>query len=177
MPDLFDAPDPYDERARLLFAVEQAGSRLEPHELDAIMPAPNRVEAPYLFGLMRRATAERMAVALNGGPSFTNAESRAWYARLAVRALETCAEILSEARAFVPTHRHRKGGLYRVVARGRLERDLAPVVIYASPEGLVWVRPAAEFDDGRFAPLTDDEAHAAAVRRTTRADARSEGGR
>lgn len=57
------------------------------------------------------------------------------------------------AQGWRPTHRHRKGGLYRVVARGSIEADLTPAVIYDDAEGRVWVRPAAEFDDGRFAAL------------------------
>ena len=52
-----------------------------------------------------------------------------------------------------PTHRHRKGGLYRVVSRAVWEPDRSPCVIYDDAEGNTWVRPAAEFDDGRFTPL------------------------
>lgn len=52
-----------------------------------------------------------------------------------------------------PTHRHRKGGLYRVVASGVWEADRSPVVIYDDEEGQVWVRPTEEFEDGRFAIL------------------------
>ena len=53
-----------------------------------------------------------------------------------------------------PTHKHLKsGGLYREIALGRLEWNLAPVVIYDNAKGEVWVRPAAEFYDGRFEPL------------------------
>ncbi len=51
------------------------------------------------------------------------------------------------------THRHRKGGLYRVIARGEFEADLKPCVIYDDAAGRVWVRPATEFDDGRFVAL------------------------
>ncbi|MBW4708203.1 hypothetical protein KX928_10445 [Roseobacter sp. YSTF-M11] len=50
------------------------------------------------------------------------------------------------------THRHRKGGLYRVLARGILESDRSDVVIYDDPDGTVWVRCAREFEDGRFIP-------------------------
>lgn len=47
--------------------------------------------------------------------------------------------------------RHRKGGTYEVIAVGRLEADLSPVVIYqADKDASVWVRPLAEFEDGRF---------------------------
>lgn len=48
--------------------------------------------------------------------------------------------------------RHVKtGGLYQEIARGRLEADETPVVIYvAESDHRVWVRPVAEFDDGRF---------------------------
>lgn len=51
-------------------------------------------------------------------------------------------------------YRHRKGGMYRIIARGFLERDLTPVVIYQSLDNdKYWVRPAMEFDDGRFEAL------------------------
>ncbi len=48
------------------------------------------------------------------------------------------------------THRHRKGGLYRVIAEGVWEPDRSPVVIYDDESGQVWVRPKEEFEDGRF---------------------------
>ena len=51
------------------------------------------------------------------------------------------------------THRHRKGGLYRVLGRGILEADRSDVVIYDDVEGTVWVRPVVEFEDGRFTPV------------------------
>ena len=53
-----------------------------------------------------------------------------------------------------PTHRHRKGGEYRVVRRGRLEWNLEPAVIYESKDGTTWIRPEAEFEDGRFTLLS-----------------------
>jgi hypothetical protein len=56
--------------------------------------------------------------------------------------------------------RHRKGGVYRVVSNAVREDDLVPVVVYKEeyPQGeffdrkltLIWVRPLAEFTDGRF---------------------------
>ena len=54
---------------------------------------------------------------------------------------------------WTPTHRHRKGGLYRVVGTAILEADRSDVVIYDDAEGQVWVRDAAEFNDGRFEKL------------------------
>ena len=54
---------------------------------------------------------------------------------------------------WTPTHRHKKGGLYRVVAHGLLEADRSDVVVYDDAEGTTWVRPAAEFYDGRFTLL------------------------
>lgn len=58
-----------------------------------------------------------------------------------------------------PTHHHRKGGLYRLIARGRIEATLEPCAIYASVrDDLVWVRPQAEFEDGRFTRLVPEAA-------------------
>lgn len=49
--------------------------------------------------------------------------------------------------------RHRKtGGLYEELHRALVERDLTPVVVYRGEDGQVWVRPAKQFDDGRFEP-------------------------
>ncbi len=53
--------------------------------------------------------------------------------------------------------RHRKGGTYAVVAVARMEANLYPAVVYKSErDGLVWVRPLEEFEDGRFVQITDD---------------------
>jgi hypothetical protein len=54
---------------------------------------------------------------------------------------------------WVATHRHKKGGLYRVVRYGLLEADRSDVVIYDDADGLTWVRDKAEFEDGRFTRL------------------------
>ncbi len=53
-----------------------------------------------------------------------------------------------------PTHRHKKGGLYRFLGRGTLESDRSEVVIYDDEDGTIWVRTAVEFDDGRFSPYS-----------------------
>lgn len=53
-------------------------------------------------------------------------------------------------------YEHRKGGRYRLLKRGTNEADQTPVVIYQSlQDGRVWVRPASEFDDGRFTVIED----------------------
>ena len=54
---------------------------------------------------------------------------------------------------WMPTHRHRKGGLYRVLGGAIWEPDRSPVVIYDDAQGNVWVRPRETFEDGRFEPL------------------------
>lgn len=52
--------------------------------------------------------------------------------------------------------RHRKGGEYTVIAVARIEADLSPVIVYRSDaDGRSWVRPLAEFEDGRFTQITD----------------------
>jgi len=61
------------------------------------------------------------------------------------------------AAPWAPTHRHRKGGLYRVLSDGIYEPDRSAVVIYDDVDGSVWVRPASEFWDGRFATITTVE--------------------
>lgn len=54
-----------------------------------------------------------------------------------------------------PTHRHYKGGLYRVVARGKIEADLSPVVIYDNKQGETWVRPVRDFEEYLMSPDSD----------------------
>lgn len=50
----------------------------------------------------------------------------------------------------------RSGGIYEVLHAASLEATLEPVVVYRScSDGSVWVRPAAEFSDGRFVAETD----------------------
>ena len=54
--------------------------------------------------------------------------------------------------------RHRSGGLYLVVARGLIEATLTPAVAYRGlGHGRVFIRPLAQFLDGRFTrqPNTD----------------------
>lgn len=63
-----------------------------------------------------------------------------------------------QAEKWSATHKHAKGGLYRVVAEGLNEKDRLPVVIYDDVDEQVWVRPSSEFGDGRFAPLDPDDA-------------------
>lgn len=48
--------------------------------------------------------------------------------------------------------RHKKTDhLYEVVNFGLNESDLCPIVVYVSVQtGQLWVRPVAEFFDGRF---------------------------
>ena len=55
---------------------------------------------------------------------------------------------------WAPTHRHRKGGLYRLLGHGVDEATRGPVAIYDDAEGTTWVRSLVEFEDGRFTPLS-----------------------
>lgn len=65
----------------------------------------------------------------------------------------TCAECAYAD--WEPTHRHGKtGGLYRLVHRAVvIEATMTPAVVYEGQDGTLWVRPAAEYHDGRFATL------------------------
>lgn len=61
-----------------------------------------------------------------------------------------------------PTHRHLKRGTeYQEVARGKLQTDspltdYADLVAYRDEQGSWWFRAPAEFDDGRFAALSEE---------------------
>ncbi len=52
-----------------------------------------------------------------------------------------------------PTHRHRKGGLYRLIGYGNHTETGELFAVYWDADGKLWPRPAAMFDDGRFTPL------------------------
>lgn len=78
-------------------------------------------------------------------------------ARAAIRWANAVAGETAPSGADAPTHRHKKGRLYRLIARGRVEATLEPCAIYEGVgTGLVWVRPEAEFEDGRFTPLVPE---------------------
>ncbi|QQR68242.1 MAG: DUF1653 domain-containing protein [Alphaproteobacteria bacterium] len=62
-----------------------------------------------------------------------------------------------------PTHRHYKGGLYRVLGEAIHSETLQDMVVYQNcKDGRVWVRPKDMFNeqlpDGtwRFAPILSD---------------------
>ena len=61
----------------------------------------------------------------------------------------------SDPSGWFPTHRHKKGGRYRVIMHAVLESDRSDVVVYDDAQGDVWVRPVEEFYDGRFTNLSD----------------------
>jgi len=49
---------------------------------------------------------------------------------------------------------HKKGGIYRVVTTALNESTLDVVVVYTNEQyGVTWIRPLAEFMDGRFIRL------------------------
>lgn len=52
--------------------------------------------------------------------------------------------------------KHRKGSTYRILAIARIETTLQKVVVYQAADAdtypETWVRPLAEFMDGRFQP-------------------------
>lgn len=66
---------------------------------------------------------------------------------------------LPEATLWGHRWRHVKSGrTYRVTCLGILENDLKPCVIYRAEDGgPVWVRPHAEFVDGRFVCIDQEE--------------------
>lgn len=52
----------------------------------------------------------------------------------------------------------KSGGLYTVIGHEMIEADLTPATIYRSLwDGAVWVRPTAEFEDGRFRNIAVDD--------------------
>lgn len=82
--------------------------------------------------------------------------------KLYVKAIQEIATALEDAAATRWQHKKR-GSTYIEIGRGRLQAvdpgglsDLQPMVIYISEAGgSLWVRPADEFEDGRFERLAD----------------------
>ncbi|MCY0388005.1 DUF1653 domain-containing protein [Robbsia sp. Bb-Pol-6] len=64
--------------------------------------------------------------------------------------------VLSEKLSENTVYKHqRTGRLYSVVTRAKLEMSGEEVVVYQSlKSGRIWVRPSAEFFDGRYAPTS-----------------------
>lgn len=62
--------------------------------------------------------------------------------------------------AFVPTHVHYKGGLYRVLGHGIIEGEQDEMTLYCDGIGNGWIRPRGMFEDvlesgrPRFAPFS-----------------------
>ena len=49
------------------------------------------------------------------------------------------------------------GKFYVVVCKAQLEKDQTPMIVYRSlSTGRIWIRPEAEFMDGRFKEMTYD---------------------
>ena len=49
------------------------------------------------------------------------------------------------------------GGLYETLSFGEMESDLSMMVIYRSvADGRIWIRPEAEFYDGRFVEVANE---------------------
>jgi len=63
------------------------------------------------------------------------------------------ASALRRAAEWQPTHRHYKGGLYRLIAFARHSEAAEEFAIYESQDRQVWARPKAMFEDGRFTTL------------------------
>lgn len=98
----------------------------------------------------------RIAEARNSGVEYTES-NQGWANELRIIAARLSGMAAVPA---VMTHRHRKRGTeYREIARGQLQTaedigDGSAVVIYVGTDGRHWVRPVAEFDDGRFERVT-----------------------
>lgn len=65
--------------------------------------------------------------------------------------------------AWTPTHRHYKGGLYRLVGIGKHSETEEDLAIYESQDERLWARPLAMWNENvevggqvvpRFTPLT-----------------------
>ena len=69
-----------------------------------------------------------------------------------VAGARNCLWFRSQADARQEVYRHRKtGGIYGVVCNATRESDGELLVVYRNVEtGERWVRPASEFNDGRF---------------------------
>lgn len=65
--------------------------------------------------------------------------------------LDDCSAAAAGKRREAEWRHVKTGGLYTLIGRGRIEADFSAVIIYrAAKDGTIWVRPEAEFMDGRF---------------------------
>lgn len=74
------------------------------------------------------------------------------------RALRKAHDEIKRLSEFVPSHEHRKGGKYVFVGYAKVQTDTPlsdydHVVVYRAEDSTLWVRPTAEFHDGRFRAL------------------------
>lgn len=79
--------------------------------------------------------------------------------RLERQAIDSILALLPSTDGWRATHRHvGRGSCYQVIAFGALQTaepiaDETPVTIYLAGNGAYFVRPTAEFNDGRFVAL------------------------
>lgn len=72
--------------------------------------------------------------------------------------------------------RHYKGGIYTVIAVGKVEKDQTPCVVYQSlADGQVWVRPLSEWEE--IVRLDDPEVFINVYQRFTPVERTHGGGR
>lgn len=53
-------------------------------------------------------------------------------------------------------YRHRKGGIYTLLCLAKDTTNQEDVVVYRDKSDQTWVRPRAEFEDGRFEPMNEE---------------------
>lgn len=76
------------------------------------------------------------------------------------RALRKAHDEIERLSKFRPSHEHRKGGRYQYVGSAKVQTDTPladydSVIVYRAEDGTLWVRPNAEFHDGRFKALPE----------------------
>lgn len=67
---------------------------------------------------------------------------------------------MTDLKAAADRIRHvKRGSTYTIIAHGKIQtdrplRDYAEVTVYRGDDGLFWVRPIDEMEDGRFEPIS-----------------------
>jgi hypothetical protein len=136
------------------------GDRFDAHQMvDYVFDRPVGEKAQEAGGVMITFAALCLAHGIDMHQAGDAELARAWDKIDAIRAKQAAKPRGADLAPWKPTHRHYKGGLYRVLFEAIHSETEEPMTIYQTPDGRAWARPAAMFHeklpDGRlrFAPI------------------------
>lgn len=136
------------------------GDRFDAHRMvDYVFDRPVGEKEQEAGGVMVTLAALCLAHGIDMHQAGDAELARAWKKIDAIRAKQAAKPRGAALAPWKPTHRHYKGGLYRVLFEAIHSETEEAMTIYQTPDGRAWARPAAMFHetlpDGRprFAPI------------------------